>query len=145
VNEKLSEQLKEGRVHGGESLVCKIAELEGRLAGAERTLEAVTRAAMKLTDAMETCHVCEGLVLAESRPVHCEDCSGDCEDHDMPGCEAIRILHAEDLDELVAGLQSVSKSIPHIQVFVAGRTSTAITEHVPEKNRREALNGGFLW
>ena len=58
---------------------------------------------------------------------------------------AAQEVSAEDLDELVAGLQSVSKSIPHIQVFVAGRTSTAITEHVPEKNRREALNGGFLW
>ena len=58
---------------------------------------------------------------------------------------AAQEVSPNDLDELVAGLQSVSKSIPHIQVFVAGRTSAAITEHVPEKNRREALDGGFLW
>ena len=58
---------------------------------------------------------------------------------------AAQEVSPNDLDELVAGLQSVSKSIPHIQVFVAGRTSVAITEHVPEKNRREALGEGFLW
>jgi hypothetical protein len=58
---------------------------------------------------------------------------------------AAQEVSPNDLDELVAGLQSVSESIPHIQVFVAGRTSAAITEHVPEKNRREALDEGFLW
>jgi hypothetical protein len=58
---------------------------------------------------------------------------------------AAQEVSPNDLDELVAGLQSVSKSISHVQVFVAGRTSAAITDHVPEKNRREALDGGFLW
>lgn len=51
----------------------------------------------------------------------------------------------EDLDNLVAGLHSVAETIPHIQVFVSGRISDAITQYIPEKNRREALNGGFLW
>ncbi len=58
---------------------------------------------------------------------------------------AAQEVSPDDLGELVAGLQSVSKSISHIQVFVSGRTSAAITEHVPAINRREALGGGFLW
>lgn len=58
---------------------------------------------------------------------------------------AAQEVSPDDLDELVAGLQSVSKSISHAQVFVATRTSPAITEHVPAKNRCEALDGGFLW
>jgi hypothetical protein len=50
-----------------------------------------------------------------------------------------------DLEALVSGLQSVSKDIPHCQIFVAGRSSEAITDHVPPANRREAVDGGFLW
>lgn len=51
----------------------------------------------------------------------------------------------EDLDQLVSGLQVISQELPHFQVFVAGRTSVAITEHVSAENRREAFNSGFLW
>jgi hypothetical protein len=50
-----------------------------------------------------------------------------------------------DLEALVSGLQSVAKDIPHCQIFVAGRSSEAITDHVPSANRREAVDGGFLW
>jgi len=51
----------------------------------------------------------------------------------------------EDVDQLITGLQLISQELPHFQVFVAGRTSTAITEHVPAENRRETSNSGFLW
>lgn len=51
----------------------------------------------------------------------------------------------EDLAELVSGLQLISQELPHLQVFVAGLTSTAITTHIPSDRRREATNSGFLW
>jgi hypothetical protein len=38
-----------------------------------------------------------------------------------------------------------ANGIPHCQIFVAGRSSEAITDHVPSANRREAVDGGFLW
>ena len=50
-----------------------------------------------------------------------------------------------DVDHLVAGLQSVSAKLPHFQVFVAGLTSKAITDHIPVANRREVSGSAFLW
>jgi hypothetical protein len=61
---------------------------------------------------------------------------------DSPGAQEVS---QADLDALVSGLQSVAKDIPHCQIFVAGRSSEAITNHVPSTNRREAVDGGFLW
>jgi len=61
---------------------------------------------------------------------------------DSPGAQEVS---PDDLDQLVAGLESVSATIPHIQVFVSSRTSAAITEHILAERRREALHGGFLW
>ncbi len=61
---------------------------------------------------------------------------------DSPAAQEVSV---HDLAELLAGLRSVSAEIPHLQVFVAGMTSSAITDHVPAENRREAVNGGFLW
>jgi hypothetical protein len=61
---------------------------------------------------------------------------------DSPGAQEVS---QGDLDALVSGLQSVTKDIPHCQIFVAGRISEAITHHIPPSNRREALGGGFLW
>lgn len=50
-----------------------------------------------------------------------------------------------DVDHLVAGLQAVSTKLPHFQVFVAGLSSKAITDHIPEANRREVVGNAFLW
>lgn len=61
---------------------------------------------------------------------------------DSPGAQEVS---QADLDVLISGLQSVAKDIPHCQIFVAARSSEAITNHVPSANRREALDGGFLW
>jgi hypothetical protein len=61
---------------------------------------------------------------------------------DSPGAQEVS---QADLDALISGLQSVAKDIPHCQIFVAARSSEAITDHVPSANRREAVDGGFLW
>jgi hypothetical protein len=50
-----------------------------------------------------------------------------------------------DVDHLVAGLQAVFTKLPHFQVFVAGISSKAITDHIPEANRREVTGNAFLW
>ena len=50
-----------------------------------------------------------------------------------------------DVDHLVAGLQAVFNKLPHFQVFVAGISSKAITDHVPSANRREVSGNAFLW
>jgi transcription elongation factor Elf1 len=51
----------------------------------------------------------------------------------------------EDLRELFSGLMSIRGEIPHLQIFVAGMTSKAMCDHIPPSNRKEALNGGYLW
>lgn len=50
-----------------------------------------------------------------------------------------------DVEHLIAGLQKVSIKLPHLQVFVAGISSKAITDHIPKANRREATGNAFLW
>ncbi len=50
-----------------------------------------------------------------------------------------------DVDHLIAGLQTVSTKLPHFQVFIAGISSKAITDHIPKANRREAAGNAFLW
>jgi DNA-directed RNA polymerase subunit M/transcription elongation factor TFIIS len=61
---------------------------------------------------------------------------------DSPGAQEVS---QADLEALISGLQAVSEEIAHCQVFVAARSSDAITQHVPDIRRREALGGGFLW
>lgn len=51
----------------------------------------------------------------------------------------------EDLRELLSGLKTIRGEIPHLQIFVAGMTSKAMCDHIPPSNRKEALNGGYLW
>ena len=51
--------------------------------------------AQALVDAMETCHICHGTVLVDNDPVHCEDCSYDCDNHDEPPCKTLYDLHRE--------------------------------------------------
>ncbi len=50
-----------------------------------------------------------------------------------------------DVDHLITGLQAVFTKLPHFQVFVAGISSKAITDHIPETNRREVAGNAFLW
>ena len=44
---------------------------------------------------METCHICKGTLSLEGDPVHCEDCTWDCDQHDEPECTPIYVLHAD--------------------------------------------------
>jgi len=50
-----------------------------------------------------------------------------------------------DVDHLVAGLQAVFTKLPNFQVFVAGISSKAITDHIPKAHRREVSGNAFLW
>jgi hypothetical protein len=61
---------------------------------------------------------------------------------DSPAAQEIA---PEDLRELLSGLKDIRDKLPHLQIFVAGVTSKAMIDHVPEGHRREATNGGYLW
>lgn len=58
---------------------------------------------------------------------------------------AAQEVSPEDVDHLVTGLQDVSGKLPHMQVFIAGITSKAITDHIPESHRQQASGTAFLW
>lgn len=51
----------------------------------------------------------------------------------------------EDLRELLSGLKTVCEELPHLQIFVAGMASKAMSDHIPSSRRREAANGDYLW
>jgi hypothetical protein len=53
----------------------------------------IKAAAEALVEALETCHICRGLISVEEGPIHCEDCSFDCEEHEPPDCPSIADLH----------------------------------------------------
>ncbi|MGR0116405.1 large ATP-binding protein [Ralstonia pseudosolanacearum] len=50
-----------------------------------------------------------------------------------------------DVDHLITGLQTVFTKLPQFQVFVAGISSKAITDHIPRTHRREVAGNAFLW
>lgn len=76
----------DGLAEGRRTYQTDLAELARR----NEELESV---ASKLVSAMETCHDCKGLVLVEEGPIHCEDCSPDCEAHKGPECKPLQALH----------------------------------------------------
>lgn len=79
-------QLEETRAHLG-GKVASVPDAVLALVEAMKPVEA-------FLDAFDHCHVCQGqLALDDLGPVHCEDCSGDCDDHDEPNCIPIYILH----------------------------------------------------
>jgi transcription elongation factor Elf1 len=61
---------------------------------------------------------------------------------DSPAAQEVSPI---DVDHLIAGLQTVSTKLPHFQVFVAGISSKAITDHIPKAHRREVAGNAFLW
>lgn len=72
--------------HHGNGLCIQKADHAEAVAG-------LVLAAQALTDAMETCHQCQGTVFIEEQPVHCEDCSSVCESHEGAECPTIYLLH----------------------------------------------------
>jgi hypothetical protein len=76
-----------------ESIADFMVNAQRRLSAAEQENAKLREAAKALVDGMETCHECKGTVLVEDYPVHCEDCSSDCDCHDEPECPTIYGLH----------------------------------------------------
>lgn len=61
---------------------------------------------------------------------------------DSPGAQEIA---REDLEQLISGLEEVSKEFAHLQVFIAAMASPAIIGHVPAERRRHAKGSAPLW
>ena len=60
---------------------------------ARASVDNLNTEATALLDAMETCHICQGVLsLDDIGPTHCENCSGDCDDHEAPECKPIYVL-----------------------------------------------------
>lgn len=76
-----------------ELITAMLAALPALIEAAKR-LNRLEVAVVELLDTMETCHVCGAVLLLDEGPVHCENCSYDCEDHEAPDCVPIFQLHA---------------------------------------------------
>lgn len=61
---------------------------------------------------------------------------------DSPGAQEVS---PKDLEELIAGLEEVSKEFSHLQVFVAAMASSAIKKHVPTERMRYVRGEAALW
>lgn len=85
----LAKQIQ-SEAYDGESLSQEFLRIQRQIAEA---LEPLLSPIRKLLHTMETCHICKGAMILQEHPVHCEDCSGDCENHDEPECSTIQGLH----------------------------------------------------
>ena len=85
------------------------------LAEREAAWQAEREATVKLLDAMETCHICKGALILEDGPIHCEDCSSDCEEHDEPECESVYSLHGKVRRLLRSGPQPIPEVIESLE------------------------------
>jgi hypothetical protein len=61
---------------------------------------------------------------------------------DSPGAQEVS---PKDLDEIIAGLEKVSKEFGHLQVFIASQASRAIMKRVPSERMQYAKGDAFLW
>jgi hypothetical protein len=61
---------------------------------------------------------------------------------DSPGAQEVS---PQDLEELIAGLEEVSKEFKHLQVFIAALASPAIRNHVPSDRLKYAAGDAALW
>lgn len=96
----------EKAINGADVLRARILSL---LESGQRAAE-MEEAATELLDAMETCHVCKGQLVLEESPIHCEDCSFDCEEHDEPECTPIYVLHQK-LRKAIAAREALRKAV----------------------------------
>ena len=89
---------RDAQIHGDHHL-CKNSGNapweKNRKAEAQKALayDNLVKTALALVEAMETCHLCKGQVIVEEGPIHCEDCSFDCDEHEQPSCTPIYVLH----------------------------------------------------
>ena len=79
-------------------------------------LRCVSETAQELLDAMEICHICKGTVAVEESPVHCEDCSYDCDSHEEPDCTSIYDLHRYAKAALIAARAAGNEPVRHRQL-----------------------------
>ena len=69
----------------GQLLVANVQSISDMIFNS--TVTALEKAASALVAALETCHVCSGEVCLDAmEPTHCEDCSGDCDNHAGTDC-----------------------------------------------------------
>lgn len=61
---------------------------------------------------------------------------------DSPAAEE---LAPEDLEQLVSGLEAISKEFKHLQLFVAARATPVILNHIPVGHLRQAEGEDTLW
>lgn len=61
----------------------------------------------ELLSAMETCHICGGILSLDEGATHCEDCSWDCDEHDEPECKPMWFYH----DVASLAVKSIRKTI----------------------------------
>jgi hypothetical protein len=98
------------------ALLMQVKEIVAAASPQAPAPQGVIEAATELLDVMETCHICKGALILEEHPVHCEDCSGDCENHDEPECTPIYVLHARLRKTLAApgaspGLERIAREM----------------------------------
>jgi len=87
-------------------------QVEAALAASASTATPdVIKDAEELVYALQTCHICKCVVLVDEGPIHCEDCSSDCEDHEEPNCPSISDLHSA-LKRALAGAAAVYPASP---------------------------------
>ena len=95
--------------------IIRLTEQASTLRAENERLMGIMMAAKALADAMETCHICEGELLVDEGPAHCENCSCDCEDHEPPNCRSLYHLH----NDLKRSLKQESGRIEKIDAMRA--------------------------
>lgn len=61
---------------------------------------------------------------------------------DSPGAQEVV---SKDLEQIISGLNEISKEISHLQVIIGSRASPAICQQVPEERSIQAKESDYLW
>lgn len=108
---------------------CRLpnAPVSAALSERESKVQALVEMTTILLDVMETCHVCQGALLLQDFPVHCEDCSADCEDHEGEECVPIFQLHRK-VREALSALGGGDMKTEHALNLTAGQVNKVTGE-----------------
>jgi hypothetical protein len=74
-------------------VLLSILAADVRLRDAMDLSARLATAAKTYVDALDTCHICQGQVIIEAGPTHCENCSYHCEGHVGDDCSRLDTLH----------------------------------------------------
>ena len=58
---------------------------------------------------------------------------------------AAQEVNREDLNNLIAGLETLCEELPHLQIIVASVANNTLLEHIPESRRKYARGDAYLW